>query len=47
MLLSILLHVAVFLALDRMKIALRFEQARELSTGAINVRQVEVRPMEV
>jgi outer membrane protein OmpA-like peptidoglycan-associated protein len=47
MLLSILLHVVVFLALDRMKIALRFEQARELSTGAINVRQVEVRPMEV
>jgi outer membrane protein OmpA-like peptidoglycan-associated protein len=46
MLLSILLHVAVFLALDRMKIALRFEQARELSTGPINVRQVEVRPME-
>jgi len=46
MLLSILLHVAVFFALDRMKIALRFEQARELSTGAINVRQVEVRPME-
>lgn len=47
MLLSILLHVAVFLALDRMKIALRFEQARELSTGTINVRQVEVRPMEI
>lgn len=47
MLLSILLHVAVFLALDRMKIALRFEQARELSTGSINVRQVEVRPMEI
>lgn len=46
MLLSILLHVAVFLMLDRMKIALRFEQARELSTGTINVRQVEVRPME-
>lgn len=46
MLVSILLHVAVFFALDRMKIALRFEQARELSTGSINVRQVEVRPME-
>jgi OmpA-OmpF porin, OOP family len=46
MLLSILLHVVVFLALDRMKIALRFEQARELSTSAVNVRQVEVRPME-
>ncbi|MDP3851370.1 MAG: OmpA family protein [Luteolibacter sp.] len=46
MLLSILMHVAVFLVLDRMKIALRFEQARELSTGSINVRQVEVRPMD-
>ena len=46
MLVSILLHVAVFFALDRMKIALRFEQTRELSTGTINVRQVEVRPME-
>ena len=46
MLVSILLHVAVFLALDRMKIALKFEQARELSTGNINVRQVEIRPME-
>jgi outer membrane protein OmpA-like peptidoglycan-associated protein len=47
MLVSILLHVAVFLALDRMKIALRFEQARELNTRAINVRQVEVRPFEI
>jgi len=46
MLFSILLHVAVFLILDRMKIALRFEQVRELNTRAINVRQVEVRPME-
>lgn len=46
MLVSILLHVAVFFALDRMKIALKFEQARELSTRSINVRQVEIRPME-
>ncbi|MGD7652117.1 MAG: OmpA family protein [Verrucomicrobiales bacterium] len=46
MLLSILLHVAVFFALDHLKIALRFEQARELSTGNINVRQIEVRPLE-
>ncbi len=46
MLLSILLHVAVFFALDHMKIALKFEQARELNTGSINVRQVEIRPME-
>lgn len=47
MLVSILLHVAVFLLLDHLKVALRFEQARELSTGAVNVRQVEVRPMEI
>jgi outer membrane protein OmpA-like peptidoglycan-associated protein len=47
MLMSILLHVAVFLLLDRMKIALKFEQARDLNTGTINVRQVEVRPMEI
>jgi OmpA-OmpF porin, OOP family len=47
MLVSILLHVAVFLALDRMKIALRFEQVRELSTRSIHMRQVEVRPMEI
>lgn len=46
MLLSILLHVAVFLALDRMKIALRYEQAREITTAPVNLRQVEVRPME-
>jgi outer membrane protein OmpA-like peptidoglycan-associated protein len=46
MLLSILLHVGVFFALDRMKIALRFETPRELSTGPMQVRQVEVRPME-
>jgi OOP family OmpA-OmpF porin len=47
MLVSVLLHVAVFIALDRMQIALRFEQARELSTAAIRVPQVEVRPMEI
>lgn len=46
MLVSILLHVLVFFALDRMKIALRFEQGRELSTGPIHVREVEVRPAE-
>jgi outer membrane protein OmpA-like peptidoglycan-associated protein len=46
MLLSVLMHVGVFLMLDHMKIALRFEQVRELNTRAINIRQVEVRPME-
>jgi outer membrane protein OmpA-like peptidoglycan-associated protein len=47
MLVSILLHVAVFFTLDRMKIALRFEQARELSTEPINIRQVDVRPLDI
>ncbi len=46
MLVSILLHVVVFFALDRMKIAFKFEQARELSTRPIDVRQVEIRPMD-
>lgn len=46
MLVSLLLHVAVFYALNRMQIALKFEQARELSTGNIDIRQVEVRPMD-
>ncbi len=47
MLVSVFLHIAVFLLLDHMKIALRFEQARELSTSAVNVRQVvEVTPMD-
>ncbi len=44
MLMSILLHVVVFFALDRMKIALKFEEAKELSTRPIDVRQVEVSP---
>ena len=46
MLASLLLHLAVYCALDRMKIALRFEQARELSTSPVNIRQVEVHPLE-
>ena len=46
MFVSILLHVIAFFALDRMKIAFKFEQARELSTRPIDVRQMEVRPME-
>lgn len=46
MLLSILLHIVVFFALDRMKIAFHFEEARELSTRPIDIRQVEVSPSE-
>ncbi len=44
MFLSILLHVVVFFALDQMKIAFKFEQAKEMSTRPIDVRQVEIRP---
>ena len=46
MLVSILLHVFVFFALERMKIAIKFEQAKEMSTRPIDVRQVEIRPMD-
>ncbi len=46
MVVSILLHVVVFFALERMQIALKFDQARELSTGNINTTQVEIRPMD-
>jgi OmpA-OmpF porin, OOP family len=46
MLASILLHVVVFFALDRMKIALKFEQAKEMSTRPINLSRVEIRPMD-
>jgi outer membrane protein OmpA-like peptidoglycan-associated protein len=47
MLVSILLHVIVFFALDQMKIAFKFEQARELSTKPIDVSQMQVRPMDL
>lgn len=47
MLVSILLHVVVFFALDQMKIAFKFEQARELSTKPIDVSQMQVRPMDL
>lgn len=43
---SILLHVIVFFWLDQLKIAFKFEQAKELSTRPIDVRQVEIRPMD-
>ncbi|QTN32850.1 OmpA family protein [Akkermansiaceae bacterium] len=46
MLVSILLHVLVFFALDHVKVALGISVAEDLSTGPINVRQVEVKPYE-
>ena len=47
MLVSILLHVAVFFSLDQVKIAFKFEPARELSTKPIDVSQMQVGPMEL
>ena len=46
MLLSILLHVVVFFALDRMKIVFDFAEPKEITTSPIDVRQVEIRPMD-
>jgi OmpA-OmpF porin, OOP family len=46
MFVSILLHVLVFFALDHVKIALGLQMPEEISTGQVNVRQVEVRPYE-
>lgn len=46
MLLSILLHVVVFFALDQLKIVFDFQPAKEMGTRPIDIRQVEVRPME-
>jgi outer membrane protein OmpA-like peptidoglycan-associated protein len=46
MFVSILLHVLVFFALDHVKIALGIQQSEEISTGQINIRQVEVKPYE-
>jgi OmpA-OmpF porin, OOP family len=44
MVLSILLHVVLFFALDRIKIVMGFAQPEELVTGPVNVRRVEVKP---
>ncbi len=46
MLVSLALHLVLFFLLDRMDIGLRFHEARELSTAAIRVPRVEVRPPE-
>ena len=46
MVVSILLHLAVFLLLDRLQIGHQYATARELTTQRMNVQQVEVRPME-
>lgn len=46
MLLSILLHVVAFFALDQLKIVFDFQTPQEISTRPIEISQVEVRPME-
>jgi OOP family OmpA-OmpF porin len=46
MVVSVLLHVLVFFTLDHLKIAFGLERDRELSTGPVAVRQVEVMPMD-
>lgn len=46
MFVSVLLHVIVFFMLDRMKIAFKFEEAQELVTRPVDVRQIEVRPID-
>lgn len=47
MIVSILLHVVLFFALDRVKIALGIQQpVEELSTAPVDIRQMEVRPYE-
>lgn len=46
MLVSILLHVVVFFALDQVKIALGIQQPEELVTAPVNIRQVKVKPYE-
>lgn len=47
MLLSLLLHVVAFFALDRVKIVLGFPTSQELQTGPVNVDRVEISPPEV
>ncbi|KAB2638623.1 MAG: OmpA family protein [Verrucomicrobia bacterium] len=46
MLVSILLHVAVFLVLDHLQIGHQYSTQREIVTERMNVQQVEVRPLE-
>ena len=47
LLLSLLLHVVAFFALDRVKIVLGFPTSQEIQTGPVNVDRVEVSPPEI
>jgi outer membrane protein OmpA-like peptidoglycan-associated protein len=46
LILSVMLHLAVFLMLDRMDFRLRYRDRVEMSTEPIRIRQVEVKPSE-
>ena len=46
MLLSVLLHVLVFFAMDQMQVALGIKQPEELVTDQVSLQQVEVREYE-
>ena len=46
MALSILLHIIVFLVLGHMKLTLRMQEPREITTGNVNVQRVEVQQMD-
>lgn len=46
MVLSILLHVVAFFALDHLKIVFDFQTTEEIGTRPVDIRQVEVRPMD-
>jgi OmpA-OmpF porin, OOP family len=46
MLLSIVLHVVAFFALDQLKIVIDFQTSGEIGTRPVDIRQVEVRPMD-
>jgi OmpA-OmpF porin, OOP family len=47
MILSIILHLFAFFALDQMKIVFNFEAPPEIQTQPIDVRQVEVSPLDL
>lgn len=47
LLLSLLLHVVAFFALDRVKIVLGFPTSTEIQTGPVNVDRVEVSPPDI
>jgi outer membrane protein OmpA-like peptidoglycan-associated protein len=46
MLLSILLHVVAFFALDQLKIVFDFQTPQEIGTRPVDIRQVEIRPLD-